>query len=350
MAVNQNTDDNYSYLQKVWIAVGVVSLVAVLLLLLRATFSVFLLVLAGVLIACAFRGLSSFIQQKTGWKEGITMALAVAGILGVLTGLSWLIGARIQGQAAQLSSTLPATFENAKAQLSQSPLGEKLVNYASSPDAIKKAKAIGSTFFRSSFGALADMYVVLFLGMFFTISPGRYRKGIILLVPPAGKGKTHEVLNKLGSNLMKWLAGKLFAMTVVFILTSVGLLVVGVPLWLPLALMAGLLNFIPNFGPLIAMIPAVLVALMQGPATAGIVAGIYVLVQVVESNFITPLVQQKLVSIPPALIIIAQLLMGALTGGWGLLLATPVLIIVIIVIQTLYVQPMHDGTPADYPG
>ncbi len=109
-------------------------------------------------------------------------------------------------------------------------------------------------------------------------------------------------------------------------------------MWLVLALIAGLLNFIPNFGPLIAMIPAVLIALMQGPSTAAIVAGLYIVIQVVESNFITPMVQQKLISIPPALIISAQLLISPLTGGWGLVLATPLMLIVMILVQELYLK------------
>ena len=144
--------------------------------------------------------------------------------------------------------------------------------------------------------------------------------------------------SKVGENLQKWLKGQLFAMFVVFVLTSIGLLILGVPMWLALAIIAGLLNFIPNFGPIIAMIPAVLVALMQGPGTAAIVAGIYILVQVTESNFITPMIQQKLVNIPPALIIIAQLLMAPLTGGWGLVLATPLMVILIVLVKELYVK------------
>jgi predicted PurR-regulated permease PerM len=127
-------------------------------------------------------------------------------------------------------------------------------------------------------------------------------------------------------------------MTVVFVLTAIGLVILGVPMWLALAIIAGLLNFIPNFGPLIAMIPAVLVALMQSPSTAAIVAGMYIIIQVLESNFITPMVQQKLISIPPALIIIAQLLISPLTGGWGLILATPLMIIIMIMVQELYIK------------
>lgn len=114
-----------------------------------------------------------------------------------------------------------------------------------------------------------------------------------------------------------------------------------------LAIIAGLLNFIPNFGPLIAMAPAVMVALMQGPTTALLVAGLYIVVQVIESNFITPQVQKRLIELPPALIIIAQLLMGVLTGGWGLLLATPLMAILMVLVQELWVKKQDAKEQAE---
>ena len=153
---------------------------------------------------------------------------------------------------------------------------------------MKKAQDFANTFFKSTFGVFGDIYVVLFLGIFFTVSPELYKRGIVQLIPIKGQKKGEDVLNKLGDNLKKWLKGTIFSMTVVMILTSIGLSILGVPMWLALAIIAGILNFIPNFGPLIAMIPAVLVALMQSPTTAAIVAGIYIVIQVVESNFITP--------------------------------------------------------------
>jgi predicted PurR-regulated permease PerM len=138
--------------------------------------------------------------------------------------------------------------------------------------------------------------------------------------------------------LKKWLKGKIFAMFVVFVLTAVSLLIIGMPMWLVLAVIAGFLNFIPNFGPLIALIPAALVALMQSPGTAALVVVIYMVIQALESNFITPMVQHRLIEIPPALIIIAQLLIAPLTNGWGLILATPLMVIVIVVVKELYLK------------
>jgi predicted PurR-regulated permease PerM len=331
-------NQQYCFQQKVWIAGGIFAFIIVILLLVKATFNVLLLVLAGVLIAVYFRGLGGLIQRKTKWKERFSLSIAVLATIILLALLIWLIGAKVQAQAAELSETLPSTIENVKGKLNQSELGRQITKKISSPRTQQQAQAVIQTFFKSTFGILGDIYVVLFIGIFFTISPGMYKNGIIKLVPPNGKKKADEVVTKIGDNLKKWLKGKLFAMLVVFVLTSIGLVIIGIPMWLVLALIAGILNFIPNFGPLIAMIPAVLVAFLQGPSTAAWVAGLYILVQVAESNFITPVVQKKLISIPPALIIIAQLFVAPLTGGWGLVLATPMMVILIVLVNELYVK------------
>ncbi len=327
-----------SFTKKIWITGGIFALIVVILLLVKATFSVFLLILAGVLIAVFFRGLSGLICRKTKWKEGVCLAISIIGTLLLIAGLFWLIGAKVQAQITELTDTLPRTIDNAKQQLNQNPIGQKIVNNVSSPGSMKKAQGVIAKFFQTTFGVFGDIYVILFLGIFFTVSPKVYKEGIVKLVPENGKQKADDVLNKLGDNLKKWLKGKLFAMLVVFILTAAGLLIIGMPMWLVLALIAGVLNFIPNFGPLIALIPALLVALMQGPTTAAIVAGLYIAIQVAESNFITPMVQQKLINIPPALIIMAQLLIAPLTGGWGLVLATPLMVILIVLVQELYIK------------
>ena len=336
--MDSSQNNELSYTKRVWIKGGIYAFIVILILLFKATFSVLLLVLAGSLIAIFFRGLSALICRKTKWREGVCLTVAVLGFVILVAGLFWLIGAKVQNQITELSDTLPQTIENAKTQLSQNSIGKKIIEKASSPQSMKKLQSLASTFFKSTFGVFGDIYVILFIGIFFTVSPNIYKKGIIELIPKKGKKKGEDILNKLGTTLEKWLKGKFFSMAVVFILTAIGLAVIGLPMWLALALIAGILNFIPNFGPLIAMIPAVLVAFMQGPTTAIIVAGMYIFIQIAESNFITPMVQQRLISIPPALIIIAQLLISPLTGGWGLVLATPLMIIVMILVKELYIS------------
>lgn len=341
MAEQYDSDRNYSFVQKVWISGGIFALLTVILLLIKATFNVFLLVLAGTLIACYFRGVSSFIAKKTNWNNKLTLAISVLGSILIFAGIAWLIGSKVQAQIAQLSESLPTAFQDAKDYLDQGWLGQQIVEKIQDAKSGGKMASFFTTFFRTTFGVLGDLYLILFIGIYFTVSPSLYKKGIVKIVPPRGRDKSKQVLSHLGSGLQKWLAGKIFAMFVVFVLTSIGLISLGMPMWLALALIAGFLNFVPNFGPLVAMIPAVLLALSQDPTTALLVVGLYLLVQLLESNFITPMVQQRLIQIPPALIIISQILVGALTGMWGIVLATPLVLIIMIVVKDLYIKRME---------
>lgn len=339
----QTEHNAYSFPQKVWIAGGITALLLCLLLLFRSAFSVLLLVLAGTLIALLFLGIADLIQKKTKWPHWLCMTISVVGILLILGSLSWFIGYRVQLEAAQLTKELPATWQAAKEKLNQSPLGQELLSRAQSDKMEQKARGVFSRFFKSTFGILGDVYVILFLGIFFMAAPDLYRKGIIRLVPPKGREKATHLLTQTASHLKKWLAGKFFAMFVVFVLTATGLLILGFKMWLVLAIIAGLLNFIPNFGPIIALIPAALLGMMQGTDTVLIVAGMYIVIQVLESNAITPMVQQKLVSVPPALIIITQLVVGAFSGFWGLLLATPLLLIVMGLVKEIYLPAIEKN-------
>lgn len=342
---NGNGNGDRDFTVKVWKATAIVALVVVLLWILKVSFNVLLLILAGVLIAVFFRGLADLIHRRLHVPQKGSLAISITGTLALVVLFFLFAGSRIGQQAEELSRTLPSGIESLKQQVSKSPMGQKALERASSPESQKRLMAVARTFFHSSFGALGDIYVVLFLGIFFTVAPGVYVKGMLRLVPPGGRPRAEDVADKLGLTLKKWLKGQLFAMLVVAVLTAIGLLVMGVPIAFTLALIAGLLNFIPNFGPLIAMVPAILVALVLGPDKALMVAGLYIAVQVVESNFITPQIQKKMIHLPPALIIIAQLFMGVLTGGWGLVLATPLTALLLVLVQELYVKRLEEGPP-----
>jgi len=265
------------------------------------------------------------------------MAVSIAGSFLLLALLFWLIGAKVQAQVQELSSKFPSMVEQAKDQLNQSDAGQKVLEQLSGKSSQKLSSSV-KKFFSSTFGVLGDLYVILFLGIFFTAGPKVYKNGIISLIPPKGKEEGSSVMDELAHNLKSWLKGKIFSMAVVAILTAIGLSIIGIPMVFALAIIAGILNFIPNFGPIIAMIPAVLIGLSQGMNTGLIVAGLYIFIQVLESNFITPTVQKKLVSIPPAMIIIGQLIVGSLTGYLGIILATPVVLIIMVLVKELYIN------------
>ncbi len=122
--LNDNNNE-FSYTTKIWINVSILALTVVVLLILKATFSVFLLIFAGILIAVFFRGLSGLLHRKTKWNEKVCFSLAILITLALTAGFFWLVGAKIQMQVAELSDTLPKTIENARAQLAKTPIGKK---------------------------------------------------------------------------------------------------------------------------------------------------------------------------------------------------------------------------------
>jgi predicted PurR-regulated permease PerM len=145
------------------------------------------------------------------------------------------------------------------------------------------------------------------------------------------------VLTKAAATLSNWLAAQLMAMAVVGVLTGLGLWLIGIPLAFLLGLIAALLAFIPNIGPVIAAVPAILLAFPEGIITVSLVVGVYIFVQTLESYIITPLIQQEKVSLPPAFIIAVQLLLGVLFGLLGLALATPLAALGLTLVRELYV-------------
>lgn len=342
MPETSDGSNQYTFVQKVWIVWGILAFVVIFLLLFEATFNVIILIFASVLIACYFRGISSFIENKTGWNSKLSLTISLGGTFLILSGIFWLAGATISNEAERIEDALPAMIEEVKGLLNDSNVGQEGIEKVEEWRDSGKFGSYISRLFSSTFGYLGDFLIIIVIGIFFTASPNLYLNGIIQLFPPGKRDRAESVLEKLGTGLKKWLAGRFLAMLAVFILTSIGLSIIGVPMWLTLALIAGLLNFIPNFGPILASIPAILIALSISPTTAAIVAGLYLVVQLLESGIINPLAQKKLVKIPPALIIISQLLVGAMTGIWGVVLATPIVLMVIILVRELYVKPMNE--------
>jgi predicted PurR-regulated permease PerM len=332
----QNIPTNF--VRRVFTITGIVALVVVVLWIIKVTFNIFLLLLAGSLIAIYFHGFANLIQRLTKLNRKLSMAISIILSLILVVGFFWFSGNRIQNQITELQETLPSTIENFEQKLNDSPIGQQAIEKINSPGSKEKLEQVFSTFFSSTFGLLGDIYVVLVLGLFFTASPSVYKNGIVKLIPKKSKKEAEKLLERIATTLTKWLKGQLLAMLVVAVLTAIGLTILGMPMAFALALIAGVLNFIPNFGPIIAMIPAVLIGFTIDTTTAILVAALYIVVQVIESSFVTPQIQKKMINMPPAIIIIAQLFMGVLTGGWGLVLATPLVAILIVVVEQLYIE------------
>jgi predicted PurR-regulated permease PerM len=338
MEKSSTNNQELSFAKRIWIIGGIFALIIVILLLFKTLFSLLLLIFAGTIIAAYFYGVAGVFERKFHWSPKLSIALSVILNIVLLVAFFWFVGARIQQQVAQLTETLPATIQKAKDQISQSPVGNKLLQQLSSSGDSKKSLAAVKSFFSSSFGALSDLYIVILLAAFFTASPSLYKKGLVKLFPTKAKDKGSDLIEKISSLLKKWVKGQIIGLLFISVVTAIGLLILGMPLVLTLALIAGIMNFIPNFGPIIALIPAVLIALTQGSTTALIVFVMYTGIQIFQSAVTQPLVQKKMISIPPALTVIGQVAMGTLGGFWGVLLAQPFVAMLMVLVEELYVD------------
>jgi predicted PurR-regulated permease PerM len=196
---------------------------------------------------------------------------------------------------------------------------------------------------------VAGILIVLFGGLYLTIEPSLYARGVARLVPPRNRERVAEALLASGRALRRWMAGTAVNMVIVGALTTVGLLALGIPAALALGLIAGLLEFVPIFGPVIAAVPALAVALIISPVHALWVLLLFLAIQQLESNVITPLVMKGAVRLPPALTMMFQVLMAVLFGFLGLLLAVPLLAATVVLTRRLYVEPL-EAAPAAPPG
>ena len=163
------------------------------------------------------------------------------------------------------------------------------------------------------------------------------------MVPKRHRALTGEILDEIRTVLRRWLVGQLIDMIFVGLFTYIGLSLLGVPLAGLIGLLAALFNFVPNFGALLSLIPAVLVA---PPTLVLWVIGLYIVIQTFEGQVLQPLIQGRAVSIAPALLLITQVLMGLLAGPMGVILATPLMAVTAILVRRLYVEQTLGGTTA----
>jgi predicted PurR-regulated permease PerM len=337
------TKKELTYIEKVWHTVAIVALLVVAILITRVAFNVLLMVLAGILISVYFHGLGDMIQRRTKWSRKLCMTISVGGSFLIIALLFWFMGTKIQGQIEVLSDTLPNTVNNVKAKLGESSIGRKILEYSNKNS--DKMFMTAQRFFSTSFGVLGNIYIILFLSIFFTAQPSLYKDGIIKLMPPNKRNLAKCVIDRVSLALKGWLKGMMLSMVLIFIMIGTGLTIMGIPVALVLALIVGILKLIPNFGSLAAMIPGVLLALTVSVNTAIATALLYMISQTIVSNIVTPLIQKRMINTPPALTIIAQVIMGSLCGALGVILAVPLLAILIILVDELYVKKLDNAEP-----
>lgn len=320
------------------------ALVALALLLWRAA-DVILLVLGAVVVAVLLRACAAPIVRHTPLPEGWAVAVATLAILLALALVGWLVGAEVRVQVADLAARLPAAWQVLQERLGVEDLGRWAAEHARSAasgaggalsSVAGAATALGS--------ALAELVLVTIGGVFLAARPDLYRAGLLKLVPgERARERAADTLEACGRALRLWLLGQLVSMTVVGLLTGAGLWLVGVPAPLALGLLAFLAEFVPLVGPVAAAVPALLLALTQGWGTTLWAFVVYLAIQQVESNMVTPLVQRRAVDLPPALTLFAVVALGTVLGPLGLILGAPLLVVGFVATKKLWVREALGG-------
>ena len=185
-------------------------------------------------------------------------------------------------------------------------------------------------------GLFSAGLIVLFFGIYFAADPHTYVQLVARLAPEKRRAATVEMMYETGDLLRRWLIGQGISMALIGSFTYIGLLILGVPIAFVLALFAGLAGFLPYLGPIIGAIPMVLVAGGESFHLALMVVGLYALIQFLESYLLTPLIQARAVSMPPAVVILSQLVLGAIFGLLGLALATPLVAAATVPLRYLF--------------
>jgi predicted PurR-regulated permease PerM len=302
-----------------------------------------------VLLALLLRAPANWLAARTPLPPGAALAVVGLLLLALLGTGGYFFGKAVAEQTIELSVRLPQVVASLMEQLRQYEWGRLLIGAvadggkqaASAPQAVGGAlKAAGSTL-----EFLANTAIVLFFAVFIAAQPGIYVHGVLHLVPLRGRERAREVLHEIGHVLQRWLVGQSVLMASIAIMSGTGLLLLGAPLALPLALLAGLLNFIPYVGPILSAIPAVLLGFAESPQLAFHIALLFLGVQMVEGNILEPLIQHKAVYLPPALILFSQVLLGIVAGPLGLIIATPFTAAAMVAVRMLYVEDALGDRP-----
>lgn len=325
-------------------------LVSSLLLVLAAAFLAFValielvrytaLFFCSILVAVALAGVAERLRFRERLPHAVGLAVALALLVVIWAGLAWWIGPQLVPQFEELTTQVPRGLSEAWRWFESSALGQWLGTELSDlGDAAPSPKAmLQSTgqFVGAGFTALADLLILVIIAIFLAASPQRYVGGAVKLLPSRHRDRGEEVLTAMGGALRRWLLARAALMLLVAVLLGIGLLLLGVALALPLAILAGLFSFVPYVGPALAVIPALAVGLLQSPTHALYVAALYLGVQLLESYVVEPLVEARAISLPPALIIGAQVISAVWLGAIGVLIATPLLVVVVVAVQILY--------------
>jgi predicted PurR-regulated permease PerM len=337
--------------------IGVVGFAALLLFTWYFAATLFL-IFAGMLLGVALNAMTKLLGRVVRLPHWLRLTIVCLVLAGLLSGAVFLGGATIAQQATALSDTLKSqlvvvkaflekngidtgylNFGNAAATAASSPTtpgAEARHNLPSAGEIASSGGAIVSQTLRLLLGAVSavgNFFIVLFLGLTFAAQPGVYRSGLLFLAPARHRACATVIVDRIGETLERWLIAQILTMAAVFLVTWIGLVIIGIDSSFILGIQAGLLTFIPTVGALLGGLIVVLASLASGWVAAASAFVLFLGIHALESYVLTPILQRQALEIPPATLFAFQILLGVVFGIWGIALALPLMAVVKVMID-----------------
>jgi len=310
----------------------------------------------GVLFGLSAGQAVDWMQTKVRIKRPFAASIVVFGTVAVLVLIALWTGPTLANQSQELRTKLPESVTKLEdwMAVNQPRLLDVLAPLDSTSDSTtvstggrlvgaitKKSPAISGFAFgvlQSTIAVFGAIVMIIFLALYIAMDPGVYRRGVLLLIPNDRRDRVGELLTALGGALRTWFATQLIAMVVIGAVTTVILLAIGVRGAFPLGVLAGIFEFIPNVGPTLSAIPAILMGFADSPRMALIVLGVYWGIQFLENNLLIPYLMKEQLDLPPALTLITQVVMAYVFGFLGLFVAIPLLATIVVGVRMLWVE------------
>ena len=324
-----------SYVETLKVALLVVA-VGLIPVLIYFLFGVVLMIFGAVILAMLLRLGAEPIKRWLFLPEPLALALSGIIILAVIGGTAYLFGSRITDEFQDVVQRASSASASIQASLQGSDFGNFLLTHISGSDFT--VTSVLSGFLRVSTNFLEALIIMVISGIYLAAQPGLYRRGLIWLFPPARHARVAEIIDGIGEALRLWLLGQLIQMVVIGVLVTFTVWIIGVPSPLALGLIAGIGEFIPYLGPILAAIPAILVALTKSPELALWTLLAYLVIHQIEGQIVAPLVQRRMVSIPPAVMLLGIAALTYLFGTAAIIFAAPIAVVVFTVVNLIYIR------------
>ena len=306
------------------------------------------LTFGAILFSVGLQTAAAAVSRRTRASNAVSLAIVVLIGLACFGLAAIFFGSVIAAQVDELIKQVPQGLRIVVERIQANPYGRYALeqargfNVAGSTGWVASSLALIA---RAALQAVAYAFLVFFLAIYLAAESGRYRSMCLRLLPPRQQSALSRVFDATGEILKRWLLGQLVVMTIIGVLSGVGLWLLGIESAIALGLVGGFLCFIPYVGAVAAAVPATLVALTQGPTYALSVVAMYAAVHIVEGNFITPFVQAEATALPPVLSLLSIVAFGVLIGPASVLIAAPLTLFLMVVVELLYVEQTLGQNP-----